>query len=449
MKPVQIIGGGITGLTAAWRLQARGIPFELFESSNRVGGVIRTQRSNGFVVESGPNTILETFAEVTDLIRDLGLQHRRIYPSCAAAKRYIAHAGVPVALPQAAIEAVKTPLLSFRGKLRVAAEPFVAPGHGTEDESLASFVERRFGRDLLDSIVDPFVAGIYAGNAAELSVHHAFPKLYALERDYGSVISGAVRGRRKRSHSATKSKVTARMFSFDAGLELLPQTLHERMRLSIKLNSAPRSLYPRSTEPVLICAPAAAMPDLMPNLEVLGQIHYAPVARVALGFRTDQVGHALDGFGVLIPSREDFEILGVFFSSSLFPDRAPLGHVLMTVFLGGARQHSIPQQPPDEIKQIALRDVRRLLGIAASPAYSDVEVNPRAIPQYNVGFGRIKAAMADVEQCNPGLFLAGAYRDGVSVSDCIRAGCRAADRIAEYLSNGKENRTAADQHRVA
>ena len=118
MKPVQIIGGGITGLTAAWRLQARGIPFELFESSNRVGGVIRTRRSNGFVVESGPNTILETSAEVTDLIRDLGLQHRRIYPSSAAAKRYIAHAGVPVALPQAAIEAVKTPLLSFRGKLR-------------------------------------------------------------------------------------------------------------------------------------------------------------------------------------------------------------------------------------------------------------------------------------------------------------------------------------------
>lgn len=217
MMPVRIVGGGITGLSAAWRLRSRGIPFELFEASGRVGGVIRTHEAEGFLVESGPNTILETYREVTDLIRDLGLEDRRLYPSEFASNRYVVHKGIPVPLPRGPTGAVTTPLLTLGGKFRVAAEPFVSRTSGDEDESLASFVERRFGRDLLDAVIDPFVAGIYAGNPSELSVRHAFPKLYALERDYGSVIVGAVRGRRKRERTAETSKAAAKMFRLKKG----------------------------------------------------------------------------------------------------------------------------------------------------------------------------------------------------------------------------------------
>jgi oxygen-dependent protoporphyrinogen oxidase len=208
-------------------------------------------------------------------------------------------------------------------------------------------------------------------------------------------------------------------------------------------------VQPRGSEPVLVCAPAYAIPAILPDLDVLRQITYAPIARVALGYRRDQVGHALDGFGVLVPAREEFEILGIFFSSSLFSNRAPEGHVLLSVFLGGARNPSIPRQSPEAIQNIAMRDVQRLLGVTGAPVYCDVEVNPRAIPQYETGFGDFKAAMSRIEASHPGLFLAGAWRDGVSVADCIGAGFKAADRIAEFLSHETQDRTAADQHRLA
>lgn len=221
------------------------------------------------------------------------------------------------------------------------------------------------------------------------------------------------------------------------------------MRNSIHLNHRVSKLRPHATEPVLVCAPAPVAADLVSGLDVLRNVRYAPIARVALGFRRDQVGHSLAGFGVLVPARERFDILGVFFSSSLFPNRAPERHELMTVFVGGSRHPSITELSPEEITAIALRDVRRLLAVAGDPVFVDVEINSRAIPQYVPGFGEFKAAIAEAERSCPGLFLAGAWRDGVSVSDCIKAGIQSADRVAEYILNGKENRTAAGQHRVA
>jgi protoporphyrinogen/coproporphyrinogen III oxidase len=466
MTDVAVIGGGISGLCAAWQLSQLGISFTLYESSSRLGGMMGTERRNGYLLERGPSTLLATSPRITALVTALGLNDRIVLPSAAAKRRYIVKRGRLEALPRSPLEALRTPLLSTAGKLRVLAEPFVRARREAGQESLANFVSRRLGGEVLDYFVNPFVGGIYAGDPERLSVEHAFPKLFQLEQEYGSLIRGAVLGAPKRAHSADKSKPNARMFAFDDGMQVLIDALSRTMYGAIRAGQAAAGVErtsagwriefehgrPVEHNAVLLCAPAhrigrwlsSAGTDLSP----LRSIDYPPIVRVVLGFKRNQVAHPLDGFGALIPATEAFHSLGVFFSSSVFPNRAPDGHVGITVFAGGARRPALCALDGWLALESALSDARRLLGISGPPAFRDVSFIPRSIPQYELGYAEIKRSMDRLEQESPGLFLAGNYRDGISAADSILSGLNAAQRIAAYIGNDRD-RNSSHQHRVA
>ena len=450
MKQVAIIGGGITGLTAAFRLQQRGIPAVLFEAADRVGGVIQTVREGAYLAECGPNTILETSPLIGELAAALGLEERRIDTSDSAENRYIVRNKRPVKLPTSPLGFLASPLFSCRAKARLLAEPFIRRAPADKEENLAQFVRRRVGREFLEYAINPFVAGVYAGAPETLSVREAFPKLHALEQRYGSLILGQLLGARERKRSGSVSKQNAPKFSFDHGLETLTTALAQRLKEQIRTGQAIGKLTRHNNtwslgqageySAVLLALPAFRLAELQLthkakpiSLSMLADIQYAPVASVVLGFRREDVAHPLDGFGALNPEVEQLNSLGTIFSSSLFPGRAPLGQVLLTSYIGGLRAPHLVTKNPDEICDLVMEDLRIVLGVNGEPTYRHVFVHRRAIPQYDVGFGRFKAFMNELEQEVSGLYFAGHCRDGVSLTDSIVSGHKAADRIADNL----------------
>lgn len=457
MKPVAIIGGGITGLTAAFYLKQNHIPAVVLEAAERVGGVIQTIRRNGYLAEYGPNSILETSPVIANLVRDLGLEGRRLYSEPRAEKRYIVRDKKAHAVPGSAVDFLRTPLFSMSAKMRLLAEPFIRSGAEDLEESIAQFVERRLGREFLDYAIDPLVAGIYAGNPRRLSVPQAFPKLHKLEQRYHSLILGQVLGARERKRSGEVSKQSAKKFSFDNGLQVLIDGLQANLGEAIETDAhidvlrregdgwlveLEKGWDVRQIEcsAVLLAVPshkiaALKIPGITPEeMEPLRQVHYPPVASVVLGFRRADVAHPLDGFGMLIPEKENLSILGALFSSSLFPKRAPEGEVTITCYLGGARAPELPTQSPEALVKLVVQDLAAVLGIRGQPTFQHVAVYRKAIPQYNVGYGKIRSVMNDMETKAPGLFVAGQARDGVSLGDSIVSGHNVGGRIQNFLA---------------
>jgi len=451
LKPVAIIGGGITGLTAAFKLKQLGIPTTLFEAADRIGGVIQTIRHGEFLAECGPNTILETSPLIGDLVRDLDLEDRRIYSSEQAENRYIVRGKRPVKLPGSLLEFLFTPLFSCRAKAQLLMEPFIRRAPADEEESLAKFVRRRIGREFLDYAINPFVAGVYSGSPENLSVREAFPALHALEQRYGSLILGQILGAWERKRKRGVSKKDAPKFSFDQGLQTLTDALGQKLEGSIRTSQAISKITKQhgswalgqagDYSGVLLALPAFRMAELQVtcelkpvNLSMLGKIQYAPVASVVLGFRREDVEHPLDGFGALTPEVEKLNSLGTIFSSSLFPGRAPLGQVLLTSYVGGLRAPHLVTKTPDETCELVMEDLRIVLGVKGEPTFTHTQFFPRAIPQYDVGYGRFKTHMTNIEKQGDGLFFAGHCRDGVSLGDSIVSGHEAAGRIANHLS---------------
>ena len=458
MTPVAVIGGGITGLTAAFALQRSGVPVVLYEAGTRVGGVIQSVRRDGFLAEFGPNTILETSPKIAQLVRDAGLQERRINPDPRASARYVVRYQRPVEMPGSPLGFLTTELFSLRAKWAVLKEPFVAPRRDGVEESVAQFVIRRLGQEFLDHAIDALVAGVYAGDPYRLSVPHAFPKLGQLEQKYGSLIKGQILGGRERKKRGEVAKDRAPKFSFDEGLEVLPQTLAKHLGAGLRLSSRVLGFARISDgwrvqvessdgakefehSAVLFCGTAPALAQLKiesaPSIDlgIFSEIRYPPVASVVLGFRREHVTHPCMGFGMLIPRIEGFKILGTIFSSALFPNRAPEGHLVLTSYVGGERYPELADLPPQELISTTITDLKKLLGVKGEPVFQHHVCYPRAIPQYNVGYGKYRGALTDIEARAPGVFFAGHYRDGVSLGDSIVSGLNVAERIAQALSN--------------
>jgi protoporphyrinogen/coproporphyrinogen III oxidase len=456
VKSVAIIGAGITGLSAGFYLKRKGIPVTVYEASPRVGGVIRSLRRDGFLAEFGPNTVLETSPRIGELIRDAGLQSRRLDPDPKAEARYVVRYRRPVAMPGSPLGFFTTDLFSLRAKLAVLREPFVPPRRDGVEESIAEFVQRRLGQEFLDHAIDALVAGVYAGDPYRLSVPQAFPKLAALESRYGSLIKGQILGARERKKRGEVAKDRAPKFSFDEGLEVLPNELARALSGSVRLESRVTALrqtgegwevssrtqrQPGSAvhSAVLFAGTAYELAELAfdssarLSLKEFSEIRYPPVASVVLGFRREDVQHPCDGFGMLIPRVEGFKILGTIFSSSLFPNRAPDGHLTLTSYVGGERYPELASRSPEELFAITCEDLRVLLGTKGKPVFQHSVFYPKAIPQYVVGYGRHRERMKEIETKAPGLFLAGHYRDGVSLSDSIVSGCSVTDRIESYV----------------
>jgi len=452
-QSVIVIGGGIAGLTAGFKLKKAGWDVKVLEANSQIGGPIQTVLSEGFLAELGPNTILETSPKVTQLVTEVGLDDQKIYADATSSKRFLVRDKRPHALPSSPGGILTTPLFSTKAKFVMVKELFTSSWDNRYEESLAQFVVRRLGPEFLAYAINPFVAGVYAGAPEHLSVKHGFPKLYELEQKYGGLIKGQIKGARERKKRQEKSKQAARMFSFKGGLKMLPETIASRLGKSVQKNSRVTDISQTgekwqvtytdqvgatgqiTTDHVVYAGTAFGLPNLkvndLPeaNFAMFDDIYHPPVSSLTLGFRREDVSHPLDGFGMLIPEVEGFDILGALFTSTLFPMRAPQDHVTLTVFIGGVRQPQLAGKPQDELIEMALHDLKVTLGVSGKPVFSNHQFWPRAIPQYDVGYGKYKEMLDSLETRYPGLHFTGNYRNGISVADTIKNATELSEKL--------------------
>jgi len=452
-KSVAVIGGGITGLTAAYRLHQQGYAVTVFERAAQPGGSVRTIHENGYLVEAGPNSLQYGAPELKALIRDLGLEPNLLTAGAAAKKRFIVRGGRFQAVPAGPGAFFGTSLFSFGTKVRIFAELLKRPRVRTTDISLAELVRSHFNQELVDYAVNPLIAGIYAGDPAKLSAKHAFAMLWQAERTHGSLLRGMI-ALAKEKKARGESGVSP-MISFPAGLQTITDTLVARLPAgSVRLNTSVETIIPGRPHrlvwkheqqtasgefaAVVLALPAGGLAQLTFGtlgerpLAALDHLPYPPVSSLFLGYRREQVAHPLDGFGGLVPAVENRQVLGILFSSTLFPGRAPEGHVGLTVFAGGMRQPDNALLSTPALLQRIAPDLRDLVGVSGEPAYVRHSVWPKAIPQYNLGHERFLEPLARCEQAHPGLFIGGSVRDGISVPDCVKSGAGLAQKVADY-----------------
>lgn len=452
-KSVAVIGGGLTGLTAAWRLHRAGCHVTVFEKAPQVGGAIVTTEKDGWLVEGGPNSLQQT-PEIAALLDELGLEDRRTLVNPAAKKRFIVRRGRLIPVPLSPAGLLVSPLFSLRARLGVLAELLTRPRVRTTDTSLASFVTAHFGREIMDYGMNPFVAGIYAGDPEKLSARYAFPNLWQLERSHGSLLRG-FRAQAAERRARGEATGIVPIISFAHGLQTLPAALAAALpEGSVQIGATVISLIPgrpwkliwtrtdavqtADFDAVVLALPASGLAQLVfstlgeRTLASLDHQPHPPVSSLFLGFKREQVAHPLDGFGALVPAAEQRSLLGVLFSSSLFTGRAPAGHVALTVFAGGMRQPETARLPTAALLARVLPDLRELLGVSGEPVFMHHTFWPRAIPQYNLGHERFLDPLIRCETKHPGLFIGGNARDGISLPDCVKSGTRLAQAALEY-----------------
>jgi oxygen-dependent protoporphyrinogen oxidase len=454
-KTVIIVGAGVSGLTVAYWLKRWGHSTTVLERETHPGGTMRTVQQDGWLIEQGPNSALETTPLIGEMVAGLGLSGEHVYANTAANKRYILRGGALYPIPMSPPAFVRTRLWSTRAKFRLLGEPFV--GRAREEESVADFVVRRLGREFLDYAINPFVAGVFAGNPETLSVRSAFPKLYALEKNYGGLIKGMIRGARERRRRAEKAKDRARMFAFRSGMQTFPDALAAYVGGDLRTGVTVRSVRSGSEgkpfdvvfeqngttgmitgDIVVLSVPAQPAAGLVepfaPSLaDMLRRVEYPPVAEVFLGYPADAFNRALDGFGYLIPAVEKREILGTIWSSAIFEGRAPRGYVALTSFVGGSRQPEILQREDHELRATVEREIQAIMGSRRPPVFSRIIRWDRAIPQYTLGYQRLIERIEALESETPGLYLCSNYRGGIAVGDCVINGHATAERVRQTL----------------
>jgi oxygen-dependent protoporphyrinogen oxidase len=444
-----IVGAGISGLTTSYFLEKKGMNVLILEKKNEAGGSISSRIEDDFIIDLGPNTVLETTPLFKEIAKDLDIHDRMIYASDTAKKRYILKNGKLVAIPTLPPAFIKTGIISLSAKLRVLKEPFIPPYPEGSDETLTEFVTRRFGAEFLKYIIDPFVAGVYAGSPEKLSVNNVFPKLREMEQKYGSLIKAQVKGARERKRSKEKPKTSAPMFSFKGGLEEFTDGLAKKFRDNIKYSATIRYVkrnehgfeieysshgerYSVSAQRLIYAVPAyelAEMNFFEPIAAELKKIYYPPVALVFAGYKENHSAHPLDGYGFLTPSAENRKILGCLWTSAIFPERAPSGGAALTVFVGGSRQPELAILSEDNILDIVKSELKEIMGISVSPDYYAIKKYEKAIPQYALGHEKIISTISDFEIENNGLYITGNFRGGISVADCVKSSKMLADKI--------------------
>jgi protoporphyrinogen/coproporphyrinogen III oxidase len=451
-RHVIVIGAGLSGLACAHRLSQLGAEVTVLEASDRAGGFLGTIRKDGFLFESGPQSFQLTEI-LRDLIRELGIESelQKANPSAA---RYILLHGRLQKIPTSPQAMLTSSLLGAGSRWKILTEPFRKTRPPAGEESVASFARRKFGNEILEYLVGPFVSGVYAGDPEMLSLRAAFPSLDEWEREYGSVLRGAKKARTRKGPSEPES-----LCSFHQGMAALPSAMAAKLGDRLQTQTRAISLSRSGTAgneihevriertvgsknmqaaAIVVATPAYVSAHLIGSISAqlghtLSGIAYAPVAVVAAGYYQQQVGEPMNGFGYLVPRSEKLHTLGTVWNSSLFPGRAPRGAVTLTSFTGGATNPEIASEPEGEIAKIIQSENEHILKIIGSPVTSAVWKYPRALPQYNLGHGHVVEAIRDAERKLPGIFFAGNYLEGPSVGKCVENGFRTADAVQNYL----------------
>ena len=463
-NPVQalVVGAGISGLTTAFALRKAGIDARIVDGASRPGGLIQSVRRDGYLVECGPQSFSGN-ASLTSICRDLEILDRRILAD-SKAPRFVLINGALEKVPLGPGLLV-SPLMGGGTRTALFRDVFGRSEAPDSDESVASFIRRKFSPTLLDRLVGPFVSGIYAGDPEKLSLRAAFPILYEAEQTSGSVLRGllkVMKARKAKRGPLPREKPTLQ--TFREGNDTLVRALAEKLGAYLSLEAEVISIRPLDpgrepktprfrvglhtpsgtefleTERLVLAVPTDRAGKLLAPLgrafeSQLRTVDYSGVAVVSLGYRKEDVGHPLDGFGFLVPRSSGLTVLGTVWNSSLFPGRAPGHHVLLTSFVGGATNPDATKQPADQLVALVHREIKPLMQLREGPVFSNVSVWPRALPQYNLGH---TARMAAINNCRadfPGLYLTGNYMNGPAIGDCVEQALKVADEIRVSFAN--------------
>jgi oxygen-dependent protoporphyrinogen oxidase len=448
--PALVVGGGISGLVCAYALRKAGIEAQLVEASSHSGGVIRSVTRDGFLLELGPQSFSST-AALRELCVDLGISNE-LLQAPRRAPRYILIDGQLRPAPLNPPAFFLSSMINGATKWALLRDIFGKSKPLDNDESVATFIRRKFTPQLLDRLVGPFVSGVYAGDPERLSLRSAFPQLHEAEKSTGSIFRGMMR--LAKSKNGTRERPTLQ--TFREGNETLVRALAKNLGsaqlaetrvveisrqstgsfdLRLESRSGAESV---STKSLIFATPTDITGTLLSQLDSsfetpLTSIEYVAVAVVSLGYHQQDVGHSLNGFGFLIPRSSGLRVLGTVWNSSLFPGRAPEGHALLTSFVGGATDPAATKLKAEELAALVHREISPVLSVSSDPVFSNVTIWPRALPQYNLGHRDRLAAVAKSISRFPGLWLTGNYLQGPAIGSCVDLALEVAEQVRATL----------------
>lgn len=474
-RTVVVVGGGISGLATAFSLQERaataGVPIRciVLEAGSSWGGKIVTHRVGGLVAEAGPDSFLSQKPAGLELCAKLGLSDQLINTNETGKKAFVLRGGRLHELPEGLITFVPTQLgpflrsglLSVAGLARMGLDLVVPRGPSQGDESLASFFRRRFGTQAFDRVLEPLMAGIYAGDAEQMSLKATFPRFFELEQQYGSVIRGMMAARKKMARSTPSGPKRTMFVSLKNGLDDLVTALVARLTrqgvdlrrgcrveaLRVRSHQLGRWVYDLvlgdggalSCEGLVLATPAYVSADLLRPLSpiaggLLEMIPYASTATIVLSYRAEAVGGAVEGFGFIVPRIEGRDLIAATWTSLKWPHRAPADHVLIRCYVGGVGREAVLQLSDDQLVARVRAELAAICGLNAEPTYVEVNRWWKAMPQYTIGHLDRLAQLDAALSRYGGLVLTGAGYRGVGIPDCIRDGALAAGTLVEFLS---------------
>ncbi len=473
---VTIIGGGISGLSAAWFLQqaaqpgSRPVRYSLLEKSAAWGGKIHTEQvvsaaSQPFIVEGGPDSFITQKPWALQLARSLGLETRLLPTNDHLRRTYVLHRGRPTPLPDGVLLIVPTrflpfamsPLISPLGKLRMGLDLVIPPRRDGDDETLADFVTRRLGAEALDKIAEPLLSGIYNAEAEKQSMLATFPRFLQIEQEHGSLIRGMLASRRARTSQpklAAPGEPLSMFISFKGGMQELVAELHSRLTGDCRLQTGVQSVHRRAadgnrryvvslddgsklvSDAVILAIPAYMAAKLLHGLApsatpLLNGIRYVSTGTISLGYRTADVNHPLDGFGVVIPRTEARHINAITWTSTKFHERAPQDHILLRAFFGGSRTPHMMHKTDDELLSLVLGELAAIMGLDAAPLFHKIFLYFDANPQYDVG--HLERVAAIERALPPGVYVTGSPYRGIGIPDCVLQAQQTAERLLNEL----------------
>ncbi|MBO6571806.1 protoporphyrinogen oxidase [bacterium] len=437
---IAVLGGGISGLSTAWYLKKKGFEVTLFEAQEDTGGVIRSEPNQYSVFDFGPNTIRDKTGSVSEMIKDLGLEDEVLYMSESSKTRFIVRNGELKKIKQNPISFLFSDVLSWKGKKVLFSEPIRKSLNSDADESIGSFLERRIGKEAVEYLADPFFSGIYAGDIYSLSKNKLIGKLSDFEQEYGSITKGFLKSRKK------KSSFKPKVISFKKGVQQLTETLSERLDDSI-LHEEVKSLQVQQSnfkvtttdheyifDKVVSCLPAYVLKEVLKTNaqkfeNSLSEVNYSPMLSTQLVFKKEDMNLPENGFGFLVPRKENTRVLGAIWKSNIFPDQTEDEYVHVNLMTGGSHDIKVIDQDIRDIENEVIEEFSAIMNVKGDAEMVSSKLWKNAIPQFCVDFASVEESMDRFQQENEGFYIGGNYRWGVSVSDCVDG----AKNLSEFI----------------